>query len=287
MPPGASLAQPDFAAELANKNVIFRIPTPLFGLGLVEDVPDSTLEANAQPGAHFNHSGNDGTITKFGWEAQNKSLLNFAREAYNAEQGVTNSGFPNERDDTPGRQFNPTPEDSFKLASSNSPSGSPASDFLPVENFAAFMRLSAAPTPAPDTSSTINGRQTFMRIGCDTCHVPQQTPYGGVDFSPTATSRSTPWGMRWPMASSRVTPQGMSSAPHRCGASASACSFCTTAAQTTCCRPSYHMPARVGRRTFAAVRGLRRASPSEIIQGVKQLTCVLGEAEQHSCLELL
>ena len=33
--------------------------------------------------------------------------------------------------------------------------------------------------------------------------------------------------------------------------------------------------------------GLRRASPSEIIQGVKQLTCVLGEAEQHSCLELL
>jgi CxxC motif-containing protein (DUF1111 family) len=148
-------------------------------------VPDSTLEANAQPGAHFNHSGNDGTITKFGWEAQNKSLLNFAREAYNAEQGVTNSGFPNERDDTPGRQFNPTPEDSFKLASSNSPSGSPASDFLPVENFAAFMRLSAAPTPAPDTSSTINGRQTFMRIGCDTCHVPQQITYGGVDFSPT------------------------------------------------------------------------------------------------------
>jgi hypothetical protein len=48
--PGCILAQPDFATELAKNNVIFRIPTPLFGLGLVEDVPDSSLEANAQPG---------------------------------------------------------------------------------------------------------------------------------------------------------------------------------------------------------------------------------------------
>jgi CxxC motif-containing protein (DUF1111 family) len=183
--PGCTLAQPDFATELAKNNVIFRTPTPLFGLGLVEDVPDSTLQANAQPSAHFNHSGNDGTITKFGWKAQNKSLMIFAMEAYNVEQGVTNSGFPNERDNTPGCQFNATPEDSFKLTSSSPPSGSPASDFLPdVENFAAFMRLSAPPTPAPDTISTINGRQTFITIGCGTCHVQKQTTYVGIDFFP-------------------------------------------------------------------------------------------------------
>ena len=183
--PGCTLAQPDFATELAKNNVIFRIPTPVFGLGLVEVVPDSTLEANAQPGAHFNHSGNDGTITKFGWKAQNKSLLIFAMEAYNVEQGVTNFGFPNERDDTPGCQFNTSPEDSFHLTGSSPPSGSPASDYSSdVENFAAFMRLSAPPAPALDTSSTINGRLTFMRIGCNTCHVPKQTTHGGVDFFP-------------------------------------------------------------------------------------------------------
>jgi len=183
--PGCILAQPDFATELANKNVIFRIPTPLFGLGLVEDVPDSTLEANAQPSAHFNHSGNDGTITKFGWKAQNKSLLIFAMEAYNVEQGVTNSGFPNERDDTPGCQFNATPEDYFNLTGLSPPSGSPASDYSPdVENFAAFIRLSAPPTPGPDTSSTLKGRQTFTSIGCATCHAPKQTTHGGVDFFP-------------------------------------------------------------------------------------------------------
>ena len=34
--PGCTLGQPDFATQLANHNVIFRIPTPLFGAGLVE-----------------------------------------------------------------------------------------------------------------------------------------------------------------------------------------------------------------------------------------------------------
>ena len=114
--PGCSIAQPDSATQLANNNVIFRIPTPVFGLGLVEDTPDDVLIANAEPGAHFNHSANDGTITKFGWKAQNKSLLTFAMEAYNIEQGVTNYGFPNERDTDPACQFNATPEDDGALA---------------------------------------------------------------------------------------------------------------------------------------------------------------------------
>ena len=57
----------------------------------------------------FNRSGNDGTITRFGWKAQNKSLLIFAGEAYNVEQGVTNENFPNERDDIPIASSTPCP----------------------------------------------------------------------------------------------------------------------------------------------------------------------------------
>src|SRR5438105_14601329 len=83
--PGCNLAQPDFATELANNNVIFRIPTPVFGLGLLENVPDQVLRANLNSNGslkaslgirgRFNTTGNDGTITRFGWKAQNKSLL--------------------------------------------------------------------------------------------------------------------------------------------------------------------------------------------------------------------
>jgi len=91
--PGCNLAQPDFATQLANHNVIFRIPTPVFGLGLIENVPDLALQANLQSNralkeslgikGRFNTTGNDGTITRFGWKAQNKSLLIFSTEAYN------------------------------------------------------------------------------------------------------------------------------------------------------------------------------------------------------------
>src|SRR5712691_2295269 len=48
-----------------------------------------------------NRSGNDGTITRFGWKAQNKSVVVFAGEAYNVEMGVTNDVFPTSTDETP------------------------------------------------------------------------------------------------------------------------------------------------------------------------------------------
>src|SRR5712692_8991475 len=44
--PGCNLAQPDFNFQLTNANVSFRIPTPVFGLGLIENTPDATLQAN-------------------------------------------------------------------------------------------------------------------------------------------------------------------------------------------------------------------------------------------------
>ena len=90
-----SIAQPAFANAVAQNNVIFRIPTPTFGSGLIENIEESTLLANAQSNAAnlfgvsgtFNHNGNDGTISRFGWKAQNKSLEIFAGEAYNVEIG--------------------------------------------------------------------------------------------------------------------------------------------------------------------------------------------------------
>src|SRR5262249_22696458 len=43
---GCVLALPDFAAKAANNNLIFRIPTPVFGGGLIEQIPDSVILAN-------------------------------------------------------------------------------------------------------------------------------------------------------------------------------------------------------------------------------------------------
>ena len=162
--PGCNIAQPNFAAELARNNVVFRIPTPVFGLGLVENISDGALEAslaaNAQQkralgiSGRFNRNGNDGTIARFGWKAQNKSLLLFSGEAYNVEMGITNELFQNERNSDPACQFKVTPNDSTPLVSENtaSPSASFQND---IDLFAAFMRFSAPPTPASATATPV------------------------------------------------------------------------------------------------------------------------------------
>jgi CxxC motif-containing protein (DUF1111 family) len=178
---GCTLKQPDFAQQLAAGNVIFRIPTPTFGLGLVEATPDSTLQANlAANGAiksqlgisgALNTSGNDGTVTRFGWKAQNKSLMVFAGEAYNVEQGVSNEAFSNERAAVAGCVYNGSPEDATKMVDDNgSPTGTAAQMSSDLVNFAAFMRLSDPPLPAAMSASARNGANLFNSVGCALCH---------------------------------------------------------------------------------------------------------------------
>ena len=174
---GCNLRQPNFAQQLANNNVIFRIPTPTFGLGLVEATPDSTLQANlaanrqikSQLGisGSLNTSGNDGTVTRFGWKAQNKSLMVFAGEAYNVEQGVSNEAFANERAAVAGCVYNGTPEDATKTDGTTGTAAQTSSDLV---NFAAFMRLSAPPNPGPMSASATNGASLFNSVGCALCH---------------------------------------------------------------------------------------------------------------------
>ena len=86
--PGCALAQPNFAQQLSNRNVIFRIPTPVFGLGLVENTPDAVwLPILIQHNRRARGSESVGRsiqaamiapLPTSGWKAQNKSLLMFA-----------------------------------------------------------------------------------------------------------------------------------------------------------------------------------------------------------------
>jgi len=213
--PGCNIAQPDFlpagnplTGQGGNPNIIFRIPTPLFGAGLIEAIPDSAILANMSSnpeeksalGIHghanaiisgtANLSANDGTITRFGWKAQNKSLLMFAGEAYNVEMGISNQLFPQERDETPGCTFVAAPNDAsnFTTPAAANPSSNTAvlSD---IEAFANFMRMLAPPAPAPATPSSEKGRAAFARIGCAHCHTPSFTT-GKMIASGSSTSPS-------------------------------------------------------------------------------------------------
>jgi CxxC motif-containing protein (DUF1111 family) len=189
---GCTIRQEDFLPRRGS--VIFRIPTPVFGAGLIEQIPDSAIVANQAAAASqksalgirgrvnrvrisgtANRSGNDGTVARFGWKAQNKSLLIFSGEAYNVEMGITNELFQNERDETPNCQFAQTPNDITAAEGATS-----AVEMLSaVEKFAHFMRFLAPPTPSTDTpggsDSIGQGRQLFQSVGCALCHTPSFT----------------------------------------------------------------------------------------------------------------
>jgi CxxC motif-containing protein (DUF1111 family) len=176
-----AIKQPDFEREVRNNNVIFRIPTPVFGAGLIEAIPDSTILANMSANdatkkslgisGRPNRNGNDGMISRFGWKAQNQSLLLFSGEAYNVEMGITNELFQVERDPTESCWFGTTPNDVQNTEDLQFPGAITA-----IENFANFQRLLAPPTPSTDkpggTASISRGRTKFNEVGCALCHTP-------------------------------------------------------------------------------------------------------------------
>src|SRR5262249_6339764 len=174
-PSGCNLVQENFAQQVAANNVILRIPTPTFGLGFIEAIPDSTLVQNlASSGGgplgiagRLNRNGNDGTVTRFGWKAQNKSLLIFSGEAYNVEMGISNMLFTNERDDTPNCSTKAIMNDTFNLGGFTDDAV-----FDDASNFANFMRFLAAPTPAPSNNQIVQGSNQFINVGCGRCHTP-------------------------------------------------------------------------------------------------------------------
>src|SRR5260370_10815599 len=151
---GCRIPQPNFDRQLAAGNVIFRIPTPVFGAGLIEQIPDATILANQNVSASVkaalgisgrphrirvtgepNNNGNDGTVARFGWKAQNKSLLLFAGEAYNVEMGITNELFQTERGETASSQLVATPNNTTNT------DGTIRTDTISaIEQFAFFMR---------------------------------------------------------------------------------------------------------------------------------------------------
>ena len=187
--PNCSLTQPDFEAEYKNGNLAFRIPLQMTGLGLLESIQDreilsqhdatASLRAPLGITGHPNRSGNDGTITRFGWKAQNKSITIFAGEAYNVEMGITNEAFPTATEEDPDCQGSskPEPNDVVRTDSTeikNQKFDNPLHILPDWQQFQMLMRFTDGPAPDPNPSeSAKRGRTIFADIGCSLCHTPQ------------------------------------------------------------------------------------------------------------------
>jgi CxxC motif-containing protein (DUF1111 family) len=158
VPPGATV-------------VAHRRTTPLFGLGLVDAVPDATYQAIAAAEAS-NPDGIAGLVSvvtnlatgqpavgKFGWKGQNPSLFQFSGDAYVNEMGVTSAQFPDEN----------CPQGDCASLSCNPDPGINDED-NDVQKFADFMTFLAPPPRGPITGQALLGEVVFFAIGCEGCH---------------------------------------------------------------------------------------------------------------------
>jgi CxxC motif-containing protein (DUF1111 family) len=150
-----------------------RNPTPLFGMGLIDAIPDEVIEAAARR----KHPGwpqvngrvgrvADGRLGRFGWKAQTATLRDFVLSAAAIELGL----------EVPGQAQAADPR--------VPPLKAPGLDLDRGECDAltAFVRALPRPVVAPlahpRDESARKGRSLFRSIGCAECHVEK---LGGVE----------------------------------------------------------------------------------------------------------
>jgi hypothetical protein len=143
---------------------------PLFGLGLIDDLPDEVLVATAErepPGIRGRVSRmQSGRIGRFGWKAQTSDLREFVLGACAGELGL----------EVPGHQQAISPLAPDLKAR--------ALDLTPEEWDALVAYVKALPAPIRlndhDPASIEAGRHAFEEVGCADCHRPSLGNIAGI-----------------------------------------------------------------------------------------------------------
>jgi CxxC motif-containing protein (DUF1111 family) len=158
--------------------VAHRMTTPLYGVGLIEAIPDIEILFNAVLRRPDGISGRASIITdvasgrsrvgRFGWKAQQATLLAFAGDAYLNEMGITNRLFPTEN----APMGNQALLAELDTVADPEDTTDPATGKADIDRFADFMRLLAPPPTLPLNATAKAGRNLFAQVGCSNCHTP-------------------------------------------------------------------------------------------------------------------
>ena len=158
-----------------------RVTTPLFGAGLIEAIPDSTIvlgTLRAKPAGIAGRVSVVGDVVsgrnligRFGWKAQQATLLAFSADAYRNEMGITNRFFPTEN----APNGNQALLARFDHVADVEDAIDPRDGKADVDRVAEFMRLLAPPARGAATASSLAGERIFAALDCAACHTPAMT----------------------------------------------------------------------------------------------------------------
>jgi hypothetical protein len=170
-----------------------RSAPPMFGLGLIDAIDDTTITAQATfelnnyaadgihgtantVGGQINYPNAPNKVGRFGRKAQMANLVEMAAFAFAHDLGITNPMFPNE--DLPqGAQIDPNcSQDTAFPNNSNTLSG--GKGVFALSHFIRFLAPAAVSTSCPN-GDCAQGQTVFTTIGCNECHLPSYTTKAG------------------------------------------------------------------------------------------------------------
>jgi CxxC motif-containing protein (DUF1111 family) len=208
--------------------VAHRKTNQLFGAGLIEAIPDATIEANvhnrvvdgvtgraavlSDPVTSAIAAGGTGPtnfVGRFGWKCQESTLLAFSGDAYLNEVGVTNRFFTTDLapDGNQAALIAAEPL-GYSLATPNTPTTQltpttlqdlPANPALPesptnkddIARFTDFMELLGPPPTLPLSAQALQGQELFAQVNCVACHTPSMQT-GPSNVSPALAFQNVP-----------------------------------------------------------------------------------------------
>ncbi len=187
LPGGTLFHQYAVAAELQEviprqaNTIAQRQAQPLFGLGLVDAIPDSEIlqlaaklpvdGVTGRAAMVVEVPGQPATVGKFGWKAELSSLPGFVSNALDNELGITNEFYPNENAPNGDTALLEAYEAANPVVEPND-QVNPATGTTDVQRLSNFLRFTAPPPPVPLTASAAAGQVIFKQTGCAVCHVP-------------------------------------------------------------------------------------------------------------------
>lgn len=159
-----------------------RLPPPVFGMGLIEAIPEASILANADPD-DANGDGISGrpnwvslhdyvpggtagaartALGRFGRKAQTATLLEQVVEAYHQDMGITS-------------EFRPVENVNLRAPVSDDLAADPEVPAATVHAVVHYVRALAPPAPGADTPARRTGAARFTSVGCAACHTPSFT----------------------------------------------------------------------------------------------------------------
>ncbi len=170
--PVLTLVDPAYGAFAPNLRTGVRAAPHLIGLGLLEAIAASQLEAWADPD-DLDGDGirgevqilADGSIGRFGWKAEQPTVRHQTAGAFHGDMGLTSSLFPE------------APCTESQTVCREAPSGGDPEVDDPMLERVTFYAMTLAPPARREVaeSDVLRGRELFARFGCASCHVPSVT----------------------------------------------------------------------------------------------------------------